>query len=770
MPAITAAVGVVVAALSATAWFALRRPNAISNASSRPLPPPRDSAIAAAPSPADFAGSERCASCHAAQYAAWRRSTHGNAGGAPGDVAVIAPFNGTPIRFRDATVIPRAAGRSYTFTVRQDGRPDRTFTVDGVVGGGHMQGGGTQGFVSRFSDGTWRFLPFDWSRHTGTWFCNTGSRAGHGWVPITPDLSLADCGDWPPQRVLGDEPRFANCQGCHGSQIDVRLDTVAKRWTTNVASLSIDCESCHGPAKRHVDLMTSGSNADIGLRSLATLDKDQSLGVCFQCHALKSQLEKHYLPGAPLTTYYAVRLAQLGDTTLLPDGRTRTFAYQEGHLSSACYVKGGMTCTSCHDPHSQTYRDAFGAPLVGRFDDRQCTSCHASKAANPQGHTKHAPNSAGSRCTSCHMPYLQEQEVGTAIRYTRSDHTISIPRPAFDSSQGLTSSCRGCHADRTVAALDAQVRTWYGTLAPHDAAVSGAVDATKATTRAEAARLLLATDSRHTSALFAGLSAFVERWLTPDMPELERDVTSRLRTLTRHEDPDVRATALAALHFARGQDAGTRAFLASTLGALDPGEDAVIRGRWGLVLGFLADSLRTHGSTDVAVATYRKALEITPRSPSLYLNLGLAQLQAGDAAGAVASYQQSLRLDPLQPLVLVNLGIALESQADAAGAERVYRRATELDPNEALAWFNLGNVALKSGDAAAAIPRYEKATSLDPSLSKGWFYLADAFARTGALARALEAVRRGIEFDPKNAEAKSVEARLVQALGELGRR
>jgi len=764
-PAIVAAIVAVVAALSAAAWFALHRPNASTNAAAAPLPPPRDSTFSPAPTPADFAGSERCASCHATQYAAWRGSTHGKAGGPPGDVAVIAPFNGTPIRFRDATVIPRAAGRTYTFTVRQVGRPDRTFTVDGVIGGGHMQGGGTQGFVSRFPDGTWRFLPFDWSRHTRTWFCNTGSRGGHGWIPITPDLALADCGDWPPQRVLGDEPRFANCQGCHGSQIDVRLDTAAKRWTTNVTSLSINCESCHGPAKRHADLMTSGSSADVGLRPLATLGKDQSLGVCFQCHALKSQVEKHYLPGAPLTTYYAVRLAQLGDTALLPDGRTRTFAYQEGHLSSACYVKGGMTCTSCHDPHSQTYRDAFGAPLAGRFDDRQCTSCHASKAANPEAHTKHAPGSAGSRCTSCHMPYLQEQEVGKAIRYTRSDHTISIPRPAFDSSQGLTSSCQGCHTDQSVAALDAQVRTWYGKLAPHDAAVSGTVAATRATTRADAARLLLATDSRHTSALYAGVSTFVERWLTPDMPELERDVTSRLRTLTQHEDPDVRATALAALHFARGQDAGTRAFLASTLGSLDPGEDAVIRGRWALVLGFLADSLLAHGSADVAVATYRKALEVKPGSPALYLNLGLAQLQAGDAAGAVASYQRSLALDAVQPLVFVNLGIALESQGDAAGAERAYRRATNLDPNEPLAWFNLGNVALKSGDAAAAIPLYEKATSLDPSLSRGWFYLADAYARTGALPRALEAVRRGIEFDPKNAEAKSVEARLEQALG-----
>ena len=776
------AVGAVagLATLAAVVWVATTGAPSTSDARVE-LPPPVDSATPPAPSVTEFVGAERCATCHAAQYAAWRGSTHGKAGGLPGSVTVIAPFNGTSIQFRDARVIP-SAGRAYTFTVRQADRPDRVFTVDGIVGGGHMVGGGTQTFVSRFPDGTWRLLPFDWSRQTNTWFCNTESRAGKGWVPITPQLALADCGDWPPQRILGDEPRFSNCQGCHGSQIDVAFDTAAKRWKTNLASLAINCESCHGPARRHVELMTAASRhsgtvqastptrgaGDIGLRSLATLTKDQSLDVCFQCHALKSQVVAHFQPGGTLDTHYALRLTQLGDAPLLPDGRTRTFAYQEGHLSSACYLRGGVTCTSCHDPHSQGYRDAFGASIVGRFDDRQCTSCHASKAENPSAHTKHAATSAGSRCTSCHMPYQQETGIGTAIRYARADHTISIPRPAFDASQGLTSACKSCHADRTEAALDAQLRTWYGVVSPNDSAVLGAVRAAEATTRADAARLLLVMGSRHTAAVFAGLAKFVERWLGPDMSDLESDAAARLRALARHPDLDVRATALAGLHYARGQDGDTRRFLADALKALGPADDARVRGRWAIVLGFLADSLSSHGEAPAAVATYRKALEITPASPRLYLSDGLAQAQAGDLTGAMASYRRSLTLDPQQPLVLVNLGIALEAAGDAAGAERTYREAIVLDPNEPLGYFNLGNVYLKRGDAAGAIPQYEKATSLNPSLAPGYLYLADAYARTGAVRQALDAVRRGIEFDPTNGDARLAEEKLKQALG--GRR
>ena len=133
--------------------------------STQPFPAPGPSetrAVAAG----EFVGTDRCAECHRDVAEAWRGSTHAKAGGPPGQVNVIAPFDGTPIRFADAEVIPRSSGGRFTFTVRQNGADDRMFTVDGVVGGGHMQGGGTQGFVSRFADGTWRFLPFDFSRQS----------------------------------------------------------------------------------------------------------------------------------------------------------------------------------------------------------------------------------------------------------------------------------------------------------------------------------------------------------------------------------------------------------------------------------------------------------------------------------------------------------------------------------------------------------------------------------------------------------------------------
>ncbi|MGH7568555.1 MAG: tetratricopeptide repeat protein [Gemmatimonadales bacterium] len=728
--------------------------------------------VAPAVRPEDFVGAEVCASCHARQYGAWRGSTHGRAGGTPGPRTTLLPFDGTPIRFRDAVVAPVARADGYAFRVSQTGRPAVVLPVAGVVGGGHMVGGGTQGFFTRHPDGTLRFLPFEIHRGAAglTWFCNTNMRLNRGWLPITPDMALADCGDWPPSRVLGDEPRFANCQACHGSQIRVAYDAGGRRYVTGFTTLAVNCESCHGPGRQHVALARSGglgASADIGIRPLGTLAKDQALEVCFQCHALKDNLAPGYLPGKPLREHYALKFPQLGDRPLHADGRVRSFAYQENQLYSDCYLNGGMTCTDCHEPHAQGYRDAAGRALPDRFSDGQCLGCHASKAESIEAHTHHAPGSSGSRCVSCHMPYLQEPEVGRAIRYSRSDHTVSIPRPAFDAALGVGSACRQCHAARGEADLDAQVRTWYGALKPQPDIVARLARAGEVTDRARAARLLLDPAARHPMAQFAGLAEFLERFLGPDLPALEADAVARLERLAGSDDLDVRALALASLHLARGEVPAVRRFLASRLAGLGA-DDAAVRQRWVIALGYVADTRRGRSEFPAAIATYRKALEVLPDDPRLLFNLGLAQAGAGDPAGAVAQYGRSVARDPMQPLVHLNWGIALKEQGDTAGAMAQFRRALELNPREPLAHFNLGNVFLARNQPAAAIPFYREAVALDPALAPGYFYLARCYILAGDYARALAAVRRGLEFDRENAEAQEMLVRLERAVRGRG--
>ena len=706
----------------------------------------------------DFVGSAACAACHEDQYQRWARSTHGRAGGEPGPETVIAPFDGTPITFRDGTVLPVIDSSGlYLFLVRQEGRPEVTVGVDGVIGGGHMLGGGTQGFATRLADGTVRFLPFDYSRQLDAWFCNTLTRLERAWVPITTEIALADCGDWPPARALGTLQHISNCQSCHGSQITARLEPgagIETRWT----ALNINCESCHGPARRHVELMTSAANrasdpAGIGLRSRVTDGVEESLGVCFQCHAVKSVIREGYPSAARMTDFYAFKFPILRGDPYLPDGRVRIFAYQGTHLSSSCYVDGNMTCVSCHEPHGLGYWDINRAPLADETDDRQCTSCHAAKAVAPQTHTFHPPNSPGARCVSCHMPYLQHPGVGEAVPFARSDHTIPVPRPQLDMRLGLVSACRGCHTDRSELRLQAQVDEWWGVTKPLDPVTAGLLAVNDATGVELAARLLLHPDEPGAMARFRGLAGFLAGWVRPG-GGLGEEAAQRVNRLAASSDPDLRALALATLHMAGPTEVES---------AASSGESLAVKRRWAMVLGFLSDDAIGAGDAEAAEGLLRRAQAVLPGDANLLRALGSLHQTRGDYSRAIMAYTESLAADPAQPSVHVNLGIARAASGDAAGAIREYERALSLNPDETLAYLNLGNVQLRGGDMAAAIRSYERAVAVGPEFPRAHLHLAIALARAGRIEEALSHGRLAVEFSPGDEAARATLAQLEAA-------
>lgn len=734
------------------------------------FPPPPALASAPGPTVDDFVGAEVCRDCHVQQYETWTASTHGRAGGVPSAGNLIASFDGRPIRFRDAVVIPSASGGEYRFTVIQAIGDTTVFRVDGVVGGGHMVGGGTQGFLSSFPDGTLRFLPFDFIRREGEWFCNTNTRTDEGWVPITREMALTDCGDWPPIRVFGTEERYANCQGCHGSQVMIRFDGAAQRYATHVRSLAINCESCHGPARDHVARARAGAlgdTTDLGVRALGLLDEDASLEVCFQCHALKNVLEREYLAGKDFEASYSVLGSLLGDEPFLPDGRVRLFAYQSNHLASDCYLNGTMNCVDCHAPHGLSYRDAFGRPLDGRFDDGQCTACHASKAQNPTAHTRHPAESEGARCVSCHMPYLQHKEVGNQLRFARSDHTIPIPRPAFDASIGIETACAGCHRNVGIDSLQRITDAWYGPVKPHKDIVAGLIRAERGETADPVAELLF-PDTEHPMAQVAALNVLMTRHLRPDAEVVDPEMRIRLERLALHENVDVESAALAALHLAGGNDPAVRRFLRDRIASWGE-RDRAMRRRWTMALGIIADGFREGGAYNDAVATYHKALELDPAEPRILRNLAQAHSEAGDYIAAIEFFERSLAADPAQALTLVNLGIALERAGRPDEAETAYRRAIEVNPTEALAHLNLGSVHLRREEFDEAITRYRRAVALDPGLALGHYYLARSLIMVNQFPQALVSVRRALQFDQSIEGAHAMEAELARVLGGGGR-
>lgn len=705
-------------------------------------------ALAASPGGADgdYAGADACMQCHASEHSAWSSSTHGNAGGTPREREPLASFDGRPIRFRDGLVLPAGGdGGDLRFTVVRPDRDDVVFDVAAMVGGGHMVGGGTQGYFTRAADGTVRLLPWELTAD-GVWFCNTGEAAS-GWQPITEEMRLADCGDWPPRRTLGGHDRLGNCQECHGSGIVSTVDDGGTR-TTRWRSLAIDCESCHGPAREHVE---AGGGAPPP--SLLSLDKEASVQLCLRCHALKDALEPGYMAGRELTRHYSVGLPAVSGEALFADGRTRTFAYQEGHLYSACYLNGGMTCVDCHAPHSQEYRTFQGTALRGRFDDGQCLGCHAAKGVTTTEHTRHVAGSAGSRCVACHMPYLQQPDVGSAIPYARADHTISIPRPALDSLLGVRGACANCHRELSDTELNRVTEQWYGPLKPLAAPVAALIDPS-----AGKLHELLDRAERHPMATLSLLGREL-RLAGAGSKTLDRQTRNSLMRLGGNADPDMAAAALALLHLAHGNDRQVRTRIIHALSAHPSA--ARVRDRWIALLAWIGDEQAAGDRPDQAIAAYRKALELPPADPGVLRNLGYAQLRVGRTVDAIASFRASAAASPSDPLGHVGLGVALTTAGQQAAATEAYREALRVDPNEPLALFNLANAALRQGRHEEAAAGYRRVLRIDPSMTSAAFNLARAAIAQGHLQEAADALRAGLEFEPDNTAAADMLAELL---------
>ena len=717
-------------------------------------PPPPEWSV----DPADFLGAGACEGCHVDEYARWAGSTHGRAGGDPGPDLLLAAFDATPIRFADATAIPAVLeGGGYAFIVEWSEGVD-TVRIDGVVGGGHMEGGGTQGFFTPWLDGTQRFVPFDWSRHEQAWFCNTRHPNPGEWRRITPSMRLAECADWPPRRMLGQISGVTNCDTCHGSQIRAEFDPSTGRVNTAYTGLEINCESCHGPGRRHVELIASGAaltSDDLGFVPQGTLDEDGSLETCFRCHATRLVLHDGDLPGEPLTANASLHLPMLTDRPFLPDNRIGTFAYQLNHRGSGCYLDGAMTCVSCHEPHAQSYQDEYGRTLPGRFDDGQCLGCHVSKASDVTAHTFHAAGSEGSLCVSCHMPYLQQPSLGEDIQYGRSDHTIPIPRPGLDEQFGITSACAGCHVDEDVRSLARQVGEWYGSIKPWRPLVQGIARAPSVSDPAEAADLLLRPQDGFAMAQASALSQYLIRFLGPDMATLDSDVRVRLEALASDDDLDVRALALASLHLAARADPEVQALLRARIGEMGE-EQALLRDRWSAALRYMGDVYRVRQTPDAAAVAYRRALEARPGEPQAQHGLGLALLASGDLAGAEAAFRAAFAFDSTRAAPLVNLA---EAQARLGRPDEelaTLEAAVELFPFDPLTHFRLGNTLLRRRDFLRAKEAFQTSIELDVALASPRLGLAQVLAAEGRMDEARHQVDLALTFEPGNPQARQL--------------
>jgi predicted CXXCH cytochrome family protein len=295
-----------------------------------------------------------------------------------------------------------------SFRVDDQGRTDNVFEqkVDWIVGSGHR----ARVYLYQTPSGELYQLPIAWYTQEKAWGMAPGyDRPDHDGVE---------------RRVQRE------CLFCHNAYPEVP-DGSDRRGTPQSfpASLpeGIGCQRCHGPGAKHIRTATDGSSIDAiraAIVNPAKLSPERRDSVCFQCHLLPAvampgirrfeRADYSFRPGELLSDY--LLHVDVEEASQRREDRFEINHHGYRLQQSACYVKGGITCITCHDPHVSLGKDARLKNVRAA-----CLGCHQRPHADQA--------QATGDCVGCHMPRRRTQDV---VHVTMTDHRIQRQLPDGD--------------------------------------------------------------------------------------------------------------------------------------------------------------------------------------------------------------------------------------------------------------------------------------------------------------------------------------------------
>ncbi|MBL8900583.1 MAG: C cytochrome precursor [Planctomycetes bacterium] len=442
-----------------------------------------------------YVGSQACAACHPDQHGSWKSSFHASMAQLATPETVLGDFGDVELEDLGRKVRFFRKGEEFWMAVdepaAQGGRRKIERKVVMTTGSHHHQAYWFEPKEGR-SLGT---VPFIWSIER------------QRWIPY-------EAGFLMPQDEKGVDLNTGawnkHCMKCHATHGALRFDPPAPMETT-VVELGISCESCHGPAEEHVAKFSdplaryaarADGGIDTGLVDATKLDHRRSSDVCAQCHSVNLFMEPAhgdlwnqsgypYRPGDVLAeTKYVARFLEgeqypsvrahlereagkdphWWQQNFWSDGQVLVTGREfNGLQMTPCYERGTMSCLSCHEMHPdegdprslEEWRD--DQLRLGMRGNAACTSCHPS-FLDPNAltqHTRHAPESPGSQCMSCHMPHTTY-----GLLKAISSHTLTSPDVKVELATTRPNACNLCHLDRPLAWAAEELQRGWGVALP----------------------------------------------------------------------------------------------------------------------------------------------------------------------------------------------------------------------------------------------------------------------------------------------------------------
>ena len=181
----------------------------------------------------------------------------------------------------------------------------------------------------------------------------------------------------------------------------------------------------------------------------------------------------------------------------------------------------------------------------------------------------------------------------------------------------------------------------------------------------------------------------------------------------------------------------------------------------------LGQGYRAHGEFARAVPYYEEAARREPTGFRL-IQLGNAQMEAGQLPQAEATLRHALSLSPDDPLAWGTLGWVLWQQDKGVEARTNLEKAVALDPDLPELHNNLGSVEWGLGDQAAAEQQFREGLRIQPGIAEWRANLARVLATRGQGAEAGFQFQQAIRLKPELADARTDYGHLLADRGDLG--
>ena len=669
---------------------------------------------------------------------------------------VLGDFNDT--NFTYAGVTSRFFQRDGKFFVNTDGPDGRSgdFEIQYTFGVAPLQQ-----YLVEFPGGRLQALGIAWD-------ARPKADGGQRWFHLYPDRELK-AGD--PLHWTGiDQNWNFQCADCHSTDLRKNFDAKSETFKTTWSEINIGCEACHGPASHHVAWAKKEGDwqkAVAGKRLVAALDErdgvtwmidpakgvatrsklrqsQREIEVCARCHARRGQFSDEHHAGQPL--HDAFRPALLEPRLYYADGQQRDEVYKYGSFLQSRMHAQGVTCSDCHEPHTQKLRAPGNAV---------CAQCHLPAQYDTASHHHHQPESKGAACTACHMPTTTYMVVDP-----RHDHSMSIPRPDRTVALGTPNACNACHADQSPQWAADHAQRWYPQGKGGFQSVAEAFDAAeRGAPGARSALLRLVEDRAQPAFVRASAIARLGRYLNPGALGFVVDALG-------DADANVRMAAVSVLAAA---DVETRLrYLPRMLE--DPARIVRMDAARALAgepeLRLRAEAARKFSA---ALAEYVSAQRFNADRPEAHLSLGGLYLVRAELEKGQAAYRKALSIDPTFGQAAVNLADSYRVQGRDAEAEAALRRALETNPESAVLHHALGLALVRQKRVPEAIAELGAAVKLAPEDPRLAYVYAIALHDTGQRDAARKALEANVARHPYDRESLAALALYEREAGELER-